>query len=417
VTESAGDRQNLHSDRNTTFVEDDVLGDDAAEPLDEFASDADETPADETSARRGREGLPAGFRMRHDAHYVEELTRSAPAIRQIAITEIDCDLGADEASSSIDALTESIRRAGILQPLLVAPADGRFRMIDGAKRLRAAALAGLPYVPCIVHDLDETAARQMRDSVNVREERAQPVEEPGQPLPAGLQVDLAESLELAEAQAAICARSAGNQKTRVAADVLQAELAHAARVARAAAIMLEAPRLRRGEVTARRIVERAALATSVARRLAGVRLETSVDDPEFRVPADARLVTQALAGSIDVMLALGEEVRRADMDESADTSALAENALLLRVSCVKTRPAIIIELTQRAASVEPELIGRFFDPSSTLHPGGPSGALLLAAAARIVRAHGGRADVRRDGPVGCTITFVLPQTSPRTAEL
>jgi hypothetical protein len=64
-------------------------------------------------------------------------------------------------------------------------------------------------------------------------------------------------------------------------------------------------------------------------------------------------------------------------------------------------------LSQRTVGVEPELIGVFFDGASMLHPDGASSALRLAAAARIFRAHGGRVDVRRDSPVGCTVTFVF----------
>jgi hypothetical protein len=271
-----------------------------------------------------------------------------------------------------------------------------------------------------VHDLDEAAAMRMRERANVVEtadegdDRRAALEPAAQALPPGVAEDLAENLNLASAQAAICARSGTGLKLRAAVDVLQADLSRAARLARAAAIVLDAPRLRRADITARRIVERAAAATAVTRRVAGVSLETSIDDPDFRVPADVALVTQALAGTIDVMLGFAEEARQADADGTEDLQpSVIDHALTLTVACVKTRPAVIIELAQRAVSVEPELIGRFFDATSTLHPGGPSAALLLAAAARIVRGHGGRADVRRDGAVGCTITFVLPQSSPR----
>lgn len=415
MTESAGDHQDLHSDRTTTFVEDDVISDEAAENLEDFESAGD---PDELPARRGREGLPPAFRMRHDAHYVDELTRSSPAIRQIAVTEIDRDLVTTAGPQPVvDLLADSIRRAGVLQPLLVVAARGRFQLIDGARRLQAAVQAGLRHVPCIVHEVDDTAAHQMRGNVNVREASDGIAEDAGQPLIPGAASDLAAMLELAEAQAAICARSAAGFKSVAAADVLQAELSRAARVARAAAIMVEAPRLRRSEITARRVVERAALATAVARRLAGVALDISIDNPEFRIPADPLLVTQALAGAINVMVALGDEARREDADGDSDAETFAARALTISLQCVKTRPAIIIELAQRAVSVEPELIGHFFDASSTLHPGGPSSALLLAAAARIVRAHGGRADVRRDGAVGCTVTFVLPQSTARAADM
>jgi ParB-like chromosome segregation protein Spo0J len=352
--------------------------------------------------------------MRHDAHYVDDLTRSTPSIRQIAITEIDRERLPDTAEMS-SAFAESIRAAGVLQPLLVMPARGRFQLIDGARRLQAASLAGLHHVPCIVHEADEASAQKLRENVNVREETHASQDLAGQSIPPAIAEGLAESLDLAAAQAAVCGRS-GGLRLPAAVDVLQAELSRAARLARAAAIVLDTPRLRRAEITARRIVERAAAATSLARRVAAVPLDTSIDDPEFRVPADVALVTQALAGSIDVMISFGEHVRRSDVDEDLQARH-ASHAIGLSVRCVKTRPAVIIELTQSAVSVEPELIGRFFDANSTLHPGGPSAALLLAAAARIVRAHGGRADVRRDGPVGCTMTFVLPQSSARTAEL
>jgi signal transduction histidine kinase len=224
--------------------------------------------------------------------------------------------------------------------------------------------------------------------------------------------DLASSLDLAVAQAALCAsRSAG-----YAIDVLQADLGRAARVARATAIMLGTPELQRRELDAAALVGKAARATALARRLSGVSLEISIDDQDFRVPVDAALVTQALAGAMDVMLAMLESARRYH-DDTADVPFGAAEPLAFSVRCVRTRPAMIIELMQRSVSVDPASIGRFFDPACDLHPGGASAALLLAAAARIIRAHGGRVDVRRDEPVGCTMTFILPQAASRGAEL
>lgn len=55
-------------------------------------------------------------------------------------------------ASAIDELAESIKRFGILQPLIVAAAeDGQtYILIAGERRLRAAAIAGLSHVPVIV---------------------------------------------------------------------------------------------------------------------------------------------------------------------------------------------------------------------------------------------------------------------------
>lgn len=382
MTESAGNPQDLLTDPSTTFVDDDGSPEEA---IDEFV-------AEEPRPSRAREGLPSGFRMRHDSHYVDDLS-AAPTIRQVAISEIDRDDAPDGSAPSLESLTDSIRRAGILQPLLVAPRAGRFQLIDGGRRLDAAVLVGLRHVPCIVHDIDASSVEQMRRTVNVPAPAEAPVE-PASAIPASAVLDLAKRIERAQAQAATGAIGSW----RTAADVVDAELAQAARVARAAAVMLDAPRPRRREVSARALVEQATIATAKQRRLAGVRLTTSIDDPDFQVPADPALVTQALAGAIDALAAF--------VDDPAD-------AITLSVHCVKTRPAMIIELAQRVVSVEPELMGQFFDVESTVHPGGAPTAVLLAAAARIVRAHGGRADVRRDDPVGCTVTFVLPQSMGR----
>ena len=56
--------------------------------------------------------------------------------------------------AEIDELAESIRQHGVLQPLVVCPADavGRYRIHHGAKRSRAARRAGLSEVPVVVRD-------------------------------------------------------------------------------------------------------------------------------------------------------------------------------------------------------------------------------------------------------------------------
>ena len=62
----------------------------------------------------------------------------------------------DELSS----LGESIRRNGILQPLSVRAedGDGKYELIAGERRLRAAAESGFDRVPCIVINADSTQA-------------------------------------------------------------------------------------------------------------------------------------------------------------------------------------------------------------------------------------------------------------------
>jgi ParB family chromosome partitioning protein len=66
----------------------------------------------------------------------------------------------------IDELAADVRQRGILQPLVVHPADaqGRYRLHFGAKRLRAAMRAGLSEVPVVVRDAPADAYDQVAEN-------------------------------------------------------------------------------------------------------------------------------------------------------------------------------------------------------------------------------------------------------------
>ncbi|MBE6933863.1 MAG: ParB/RepB/Spo0J family partition protein [Ruminococcaceae bacterium] len=56
---------------------------------------------------------------------------------------------------ALEELSNSIRRHGILQPLSVRRCGAGYELIAGERRLRAAQLAGLTEIPCIVMNMDE----------------------------------------------------------------------------------------------------------------------------------------------------------------------------------------------------------------------------------------------------------------------
>ncbi|MGN1450602.1 MAG: ParB/RepB/Spo0J family partition protein [Eubacteriales bacterium] len=58
-------------------------------------------------------------------------------------------------------LSESIREFGVMSPLLVRKTHGGFQLIAGERRLRAAAMAGLSHVPCIISSADGEKAAYM----------------------------------------------------------------------------------------------------------------------------------------------------------------------------------------------------------------------------------------------------------------
>lgn len=110
------------------------------------------------SARRS--GLPVVVKMRHDAHYVEEMiSRSGAAIgRMIAVEEIEPDAGQPRRDlGELAELIESVREKGVLEPLLVRhePVSGKYLIISGERRYHAARAAGLRELPCIEKNVDD----------------------------------------------------------------------------------------------------------------------------------------------------------------------------------------------------------------------------------------------------------------------
>jgi PRTRC genetic system ParB family protein len=64
-------------------------------------------------------------------------------------------------SEEMQQLVDSVRSVGILQPIVVRPvAAGRFEVVAGERRLRAAQAAGMEEVPTVIRVLDEEAARE-----------------------------------------------------------------------------------------------------------------------------------------------------------------------------------------------------------------------------------------------------------------
>ncbi|MFN7394727.1 MAG: ParB/RepB/Spo0J family partition protein [bacterium] len=75
-------------------------------------------------------------------------------------------------------LAESIRSQGVMQPVLVRPVgDGRYEIIAGERRVRAAALAGLDAVPVLVRDVPDESAAVMALIENIQREDLNPLEE------------------------------------------------------------------------------------------------------------------------------------------------------------------------------------------------------------------------------------------------
>lgn len=141
----------------------------------------------EPAARK--RGLPVRVKMRHDTHFVEELTarHEAPVGRMIPLSAIEPDPGQPRSTmGDLDDLVASIRDKGVLEPILVRPRPGGpedgpsgvlFRIISGERRYRAAQEAGLYEVPAIEMDLTDEEALEIALIENLQRKDLTPFEE------------------------------------------------------------------------------------------------------------------------------------------------------------------------------------------------------------------------------------------------
>ena len=101
-------------------------------------------------------------------------------VRDISIDEIDPNASQprrDFDKEALEQLADSIREAGVLSPILVVENGMRYRIVAGERRYRAARLAGLETVPCIVRSM--TNEQQMEAALieNLQRQDLNPIEE------------------------------------------------------------------------------------------------------------------------------------------------------------------------------------------------------------------------------------------------
>jgi ParB family chromosome partitioning protein len=82
-------------------------------------------------------------------------------------------------AQALQELAESIRQRGVIQPIIVraTPDLSRYEIVAGERRWRAAAMVGIPEVPCVVRALDDTETLQVSIVENVQRADLNPLEE------------------------------------------------------------------------------------------------------------------------------------------------------------------------------------------------------------------------------------------------
>ena len=84
----------------------------------------------------------------------------------------------DMAQDALDELAQSIRKHGVMQPVVVRPIeDKKYELIAGERRWRACQMAGLPNIPVVIKEVSDEAAIAMALIENIQREDLNPMEE------------------------------------------------------------------------------------------------------------------------------------------------------------------------------------------------------------------------------------------------
>lgn len=138
-------------------------------------------PGAQTTQRRnlGR-GLAALFGEEQEDYAELDRVRSQRRLPVGQLTPSPVQPRRRFVQEEMDALVNSVRAKGVLQPLLVRRIDGeteKFEIIAGERRWRAAQIAQVHDVPVIIRDLDDGEALEIALIENVQRENLTPLEE------------------------------------------------------------------------------------------------------------------------------------------------------------------------------------------------------------------------------------------------
>jgi ParB family chromosome partitioning protein len=77
----------------------------------------------------------------------------------------------------LEELSQSIKTNGVVQPIVVRRKDGRYQIVAGERRWKAAQIAGLRKIPAIVRDIPEEKLLELALVENIQRQELNPMEE------------------------------------------------------------------------------------------------------------------------------------------------------------------------------------------------------------------------------------------------
>jgi hypothetical protein len=344
-------------------------------------------------AKPVREGLPSNYRMRADAHYVEQLSgrSSAQTIHLLSVKTLATSKSGSATPS--DELIASIRRHNVLQPLLIQRHGGRYRVIDGQKRLAAAIAAGMEEVPCLLHDVEDVDAAALSDAVNVVS-REQPPPAVSRPEAPAFGDDVAESLAAVAGAAQLLSRANGSLSRLAALNLINAEMWRAECLLDGARLADGKRRIANALASPVRIVESVSRHMAAEARLRAAHLDVrTMDVPgAARVYSDEDLVVKALS-----LLAMSTLIWLENVPAARIT---------VRVASRGTR-SVAFEVFQDAVAVPPAWFPTVAAGADQLAGTTPA-TIWVVGARQIAEALGAQLAASPAGAIGTVMSIALP---------
>ena len=124
-------------------------------------------------------GLNALFSENAIINTNDEIINEGEKIQNLKIIDIEPNKDQPRKnfnSESLDELAESIKRYGVIQPIIVSKKGNYFEIVAGERRWRAYKKAGLSEIPCIVRQQDEKTNKEIALIENIQRQDLNPIE-------------------------------------------------------------------------------------------------------------------------------------------------------------------------------------------------------------------------------------------------
>jgi ParB/RepB/Spo0J family partition protein len=348
----------------------------------------------ETTRATDREGLPHGYRMRADRHYVEQLAAPSAVLPVLMVPVSQIDSDGSLSRSDLRPLVESVRLHGIVHPLLVRRQDSRYAVVAGRKRLAVAHTLRLTAVPCLVHDVDEAQAAALEAADNLRI-GVVAREKPTWPHAVAVQHMVADHVTTIRACADMVVRGVPAMN-RSMLELIRAHSWRAARLVDALDLIANAPASPGRDHALPTIVDEVIDGFGPESRLNGFTIRAHVREDLSSSGLNDRELLAGLSGALLATLPLVEQAVRPTVVVRASNAGPG---------------TVVLEVIQSDVPVTKRFASQFFEDEFAMdRPGGCAAAAGALAAKAVAERHGGEASFEAV-PNGCRLELVLVRRS------